>query len=603
MMLWLAGTRRSEAAGSVAIFALLFATYFVLKGGRYSIFEAGNLATNVLPLAVVGLAPFFIVLVRGIDLSLGPIMAVSGSLAAVLFPLGIAPAIAGALTAGLVAGALNGLLIARVKLSPIVVTLATMSVWDGIALIVLPVPGGTIPPALQAILTTAPSFLPMSLILLAAFTLLGAWIMTTRFGLQLRAIGGDKIAAEASGVKIRLNQLCAYVLGGFLAACAGLYFAISTMAGSPIIGDGYVLPSSGRARRRAADRGPRLAGRRGDGRAHPHHHRQHSLFRRPAGLLPEPDQRSDPDRRRGRRRGAGLGGGGAGAMSGITTPPPAEKRRRALRGFLSARAAPLASLAVILLTLVVCNAMAPGFFSVANTMHIAQLSAFLGIAAMGQTLVILSGGIDLSMAWTITGAACVFTQISQGRPDMLLPGLAGALAAGLAVGALNEIGVANFRISPIVMTLGMNNVVQGATLLYTDGTPSGSVPDESRFFATGFIGPFSVLVLLWIALGDRDDRQPAGDPRRPTASGRRRKFDSQPPLGHVQQTRADSCLRVVGLCRRANGGALRQFLGGELPRHGRYVRPAHDRRRGHWRRIHLRRPWRLWRHDDRGVLP
>ena len=245
MMRWLAATRRSEAAGPVAIFALLFATYFVLKGGRYSLFEAGNLATNVLPLAVVGLAQYFIVLVRGIDLSLGPIMAVSGSLAAVLFRFGVAPAIAAALAAGLVAGALNGLLIARLKLSPIVVTLATMSVWDGVALIVLPVPGGTIPPALQAILTTTPSFLPMSLVLLAAFTLLGAWIMTTSFGLQLRAIGGDEIAAEASGVKVSLNQLCAYVLGGFLAACAGLYFAISTMAGSPIIGDGYVLPSVG----------------------------------------------------------------------------------------------------------------------------------------------------------------------------------------------------------------------------------------------------------------------------------------------------------------------------------------------------------------------
>ena len=187
-------------------------------------------------------------------------------------------------------------------------------------------------------------------------------------------------------------------------------------------------------------------------------------------------------------------------MSETTTPYAAEEKQRPVRGFVSARAAPLASLAVILLTLIVCNALAPGSFSIANTMHIAQLSAFLGIAAMGQTLVILSGGIDLSIAWTITGAACVFTQVSQGRTDMLLPGLAAALAAGLAVGVLNGMGVAVFRISPIVMTLGMNNVAQGATLLYTDGTPSGGVSDASRFFATGFIGPFSVLVLLWIAL-------------------------------------------------------------------------------------------------------
>jgi ribose transport system permease protein len=83
---------------------------------------------------------------------------------------------------------------------------------------------------------------------------------------------------------------------------------------------------------------------------------------------------------------------------------------------------------------------------------------------------------------------------------MLLLGLAAALATGLVIGLVNGIGVSKFRISPIVMTLGMNNVIQGATLLYTDGTPSGGVADEGRFFATGFIGPFSVLVLLWIAL-------------------------------------------------------------------------------------------------------
>jgi ribose transport system permease protein len=187
-------------------------------------------------------------------------------------------------------------------------------------------------------------------------------------------------------------------------------------------------------------------------------------------------------------------------MSEITTPSQPEGRRRAFLGFLSARAAPLASFLVLLLMLVVCNVMAPGFVSVTNLMQIAQLSAFLGIAAIGQTLVILSGGIDLSIAWTITGAACVFTQVSQGQADMLLPALAAALAAGLGAGLLNGMGVAKFRISPIVMTLGMNNVIQGATLLYTGGTPSGGAAEESRFFATGYIGPFSVLVLLWIAL-------------------------------------------------------------------------------------------------------
>jgi len=245
MMRWLAEARNLEASGSVGIFAFLFAVYIVLKGGHYSLFEAGNLATNVLPLVLVGLAQYFVVLVRGVDLSLGPIMSVSGSLAVVLFPFGVAPAIAAVLAAGLIAGCLNGLLIARFKLSPIVVTLATMSVWDGVALVVLPVPGGEVPAGLQAALTSGSTLLPTSLALLVASGLFGLWVMTTRFGLQLRAIGGDEAAAEASGIIVMELRLRAYGLAGLLAALAGVYFAISTMAGSPIVGDGYILPSIG----------------------------------------------------------------------------------------------------------------------------------------------------------------------------------------------------------------------------------------------------------------------------------------------------------------------------------------------------------------------
>ncbi|HXT09655.1 MAG TPA: ABC transporter permease [Roseiarcus sp.] len=183
-----------------------------------------------------------------------------------------------------------------------------------------------------------------------------------------------------------------------------------------------------------------------------------------------------------------------------TTRPPRVERRRMLLEFDSASAAPLTGLVSIALMLVVCNLLAPGFVSFNNIMHIAQLAAFLGIVAIGETLVVLSGGIDLSVAWTMTGAGCVFTQVSQGQSSMLLPALAAALASGLCAGLLNGVGVAKFRISPIIMTLGMNNVMQGATLLYTNGTPSGSVAEAGRFFATGYIGPLSVLVLLWSGL-------------------------------------------------------------------------------------------------------
>lgn len=234
---------RAEATGPTVMFLCLFAVVIGLKGGHYSPFDAETLATNVLPLALVGLGQYFVILVRGIDLSLGPIMSVSGSLAAVLFPLGTVPAIAAAVASGVIAGAVNGFLVARLTMSPIIVTLATMSIWDGVSLVVLPTPGGTIPPGLQAALTSGAIVLPAPILLLIATVLFGAWMMSTRFGLHLRAVGGDELAAEASGVAVRRRQFFAYVLGGLLAALGGLYSAIATSAGSPIIGDSYILSS------------------------------------------------------------------------------------------------------------------------------------------------------------------------------------------------------------------------------------------------------------------------------------------------------------------------------------------------------------------------
>ena len=162
--------------------------------------------------------------------------------------------------------------------------------------------------------------------------------------------------------------------------------------------------------------------------------------------------------------------------------------------------APATSLVVIAAMFVVCDILAPGFVSLANVMRLLQLAGFLGIVAAGETLVILTGGIDLSVAWVVTGAGCVFTAVTQGRSELLPAGLAAALAVGLVAGLANGIGVARLRISPIVMTLGMNNIMQGLTLLYTQGTPSGGTPPAIKAVATGYAGPIPVLVIVWAAI-------------------------------------------------------------------------------------------------------
>ncbi|MGH7189551.1 MAG: ABC transporter permease, partial [Acetobacteraceae bacterium] len=179
----------------------------------------------------------------------------------------------------------------------------------------------------------------------------------------------------------------------------------------------------------------------------------------------------------------------------------ADEQRPRTRFALSAELiSPLASLVVIALMFAASEALAPGFLSLGNVMRLAELAGFLGIVAIGETLVILTGGIDLSIAWVVTGAACVFTKLSAGHNGMLPESVAAALAIGLVAGLINGVGIAKFRISPIVMTLGMNNIMQGLTLLYTNGTPTGAAPPAVKALATGYLGTVPMLVIFWAAL-------------------------------------------------------------------------------------------------------
>lgn len=132
----------------------------------------------------------------------------------------------------------------------------------------------------------------------------------------------------------------------------------------------------------------------------------------------------------------------------------------------------------------------PGFLSVNNLRQQLVLATFLGTIAAGQTIVILTGGIDLSVAWNLNFAAILFTQTINGRSEAsaVMWGTLLALLAGTGVGVVNGLGVAILRIPSLVMTLGMNTVMLGAALVYTNGSPQGLAPRYARSLATGKIG-------------------------------------------------------------------------------------------------------------------
>jgi ribose transport system permease protein len=152
----------------------------------------------------------------------------------------------------------------------------------------------------------------------------------------------------------------------------------------------------------------------------------------------------------------------------------------------------------ILVLLLVAGILSPGFVRPGNLSQQLALASYLGVVAAGQTIVILTGGIDLSVSWTLNFAAVLLTRITNGTDDNLALAFAVALGAGALVGLVNGLGVAYLRIPPLVMTLGSGALMQGVVLVYTNGQPQGAVPPFVQYMATGRLFEIiPVALIVW----------------------------------------------------------------------------------------------------------
>lgn len=141
----------------------------------------------------------------------------------------------------------------------------------------------------------------------------------------------------------------------------------------------------------------------------------------------------------------------------------------------------------------------PNFASPTFLTQQLRLASFLGIIAAGQMAVILTGNIDLSIPWTITLSAVLATSIAAGQNDRLFLGTAAAVGIGMAVGLINGIGVAYLRIPSMVLTLGVNAVLKGITVVYTGSAPQFQQTPEllSKAATEILFGFLPVAVILW----------------------------------------------------------------------------------------------------------
>lgn len=156
---------------------------------------------------------------------------------------------------------------------------------------------------------------------------------------------------------------------------------------------------------------------------------------------------------------------------------------------------------VALALAVVANIVSPGFLAPDHIGSIFRQMAFLGIVCIGQTLVIMTAGIDLSVRYTLVLCNVVSAQLINGSNDKTLAALFVCLGISAVIGLMNGLGVCYLKIPPMIMTLAMGSAVWGIAYIYCNGSPKGKTSDILSHIANGSIGGvINGVTLIWIIL-------------------------------------------------------------------------------------------------------
>lgn len=202
-----------------------------------------------LPLMIVTVGQTIVIMGSGIDLSVGAMVSL---VTAVLVTQMTPDASAGhimlvvllACGVGMAAGALNGFGVAWLRLPPIVTTYATSFIFSGLALWILPRPGGSMPDAFARWYRQAtPAGIPLGIWVAIALVLLWYFLRGTRYGSYLFAVGGHAQAAYATAVPVTRILFSTYVFAGLMSALSALALTLGTSSGDPRIGTAMTLDS------------------------------------------------------------------------------------------------------------------------------------------------------------------------------------------------------------------------------------------------------------------------------------------------------------------------------------------------------------------------
>ncbi|MHA1601036.1 MAG: ABC transporter permease, partial [Alphaproteobacteria bacterium] len=233
---------------AIGVFATLFLTVDFSSPGPVSYFEVSFMSSGGATLALAAVGETLVILSGGFDLSAGAVISlVNVVLASNMDPTDMEASVALwtliGVGIGMLAGAFNGFFVAFLRLQPIVVTLSTMFILQGVTLLVMDKPGGFVSPSLSNFYVgdAISEFLPMPIILLGVVILAWLWFKNTRFGTAIYAVGSAPDAARSAGLRVDLTRFGVYVLAGGCYGLAGVFISAQTGSGDPLIGNPMLL--------------------------------------------------------------------------------------------------------------------------------------------------------------------------------------------------------------------------------------------------------------------------------------------------------------------------------------------------------------------------
>ena len=232
--------------GLVIALAAIIVGLSIVKPTFLTFSNGINVGRQISINGILAVGVTYVLLTGGVDLSLGSLVALTGVVAACLAHPGQYPTIvpvAAGVSAGALCGVFNGLVVTKGRVAPFIVTLGTMTVARGLALVVS---GGKPVSNLGRQFTSIGggdlAGIPVPVVILLAVTLLSyGFLKNIRLGRYIYAVGGNENAARASGINVGAVKLFAYTVCGAMAGLAGVVLASRITTGQPNAGVGYEL--------------------------------------------------------------------------------------------------------------------------------------------------------------------------------------------------------------------------------------------------------------------------------------------------------------------------------------------------------------------------